>query len=143
MTLEREWEKFTGGPASGSSDSVRVTLNRRGLIYMNTKAYSAIGRPKAVALFYNREADAIAVQPAYPRFEQNFQVVKKQNGWAIHASPFCRHFRIAIPNTERFIRPDLDKEGNLILNLRETVTVGGIEKRRRAAGPKAGQNRER
>ena len=130
MTLDRKWEKFQGGPASAPAgrQAVRVTINRKGLIYMNGRMYQAFGRPKAVALYYSREDDSIAVQPAHERFVEHFTVVKKQNGWAIHASTFCRHYKIRIPNTERFIRPDLDREGNLVLNLRETVTVGGIVK---------------
>lgn len=132
MTLDRQWEKFEGGPAAALTGrrEVRVTINRRGLIYLNQTAYEMFGKPKAVALYYNREADSIAVQRAYERFAENFQLVKKQNGWVIHASTFCRHFKIRVPNTERFRRPDLDKEGNLILNLRETVTVGGIDRRK-------------
>jgi len=129
MTLEKKWEKFRGGPLAKGTDVLRVTLNRNGLIYMNAKAHQVLGSPKAVALYYNREDDAIAVEPAYARFVEHFKVVKKQNGWAIHASTFCRHFNIRIPNTERFIRPDLTNEGQLILELRETVTVGGILKK--------------
>ena len=135
MALDRKWEKFQGGPARSAADQVRVTINRKGLIYLNTKAYEALGRPKAVVLFYNREDDQIAIQPAYERFVEHFLIVKKQMGWAVHASTFCRHFRIRIPNTERFLRPDLTNEGQLILNLRETVTVGGIDRTRRQKQP--------
>lgn len=130
--LERNYEKFLGGPATrlGQLADPRVTINRKGLIYLNRKAYETFGSPKAVALYYNREDDTIAIEPAYPRFTENFPVIPKQEGHAIHAASFCRHFGISVPNTERFIRPDLNKEGALILNLRETVTVGGIKRRR-------------
>jgi hypothetical protein len=82
MTLNRKWEKFKGGPASGprGEQAVRVTINRKGLIYFNAKAYQVLGRPKAVALYYSREDDAIAVQPAYERFIEHFIVMKKQMG---------------------------------------------------------------
>ena len=129
MSLERKWEKFRGGPAgapNGANDAARVTINRLGLIYLNARAYAEFGSPKAVAIYYCREDDAIALEPAHARFSENFLVVKKQNGWAIHASTFCRHNKIRIPTTERFIRPDITNEGQLILNLRETVIVGGI-----------------
>jgi len=131
MTLDKEWEKFRGGPANRVGEEVRVTINKRGMIYLNTKAHKAIGSPAAVAIYYNREADSIALEPAYPRFVENFKVVKKQMGWGIHASTFCRHYKIKIPDTQRFIRPDLTKEGQLILNLRETVTAGGMERKAR------------
>ncbi len=127
-----KWEKFRGGPLSGAAQMPRVTLNRKGLIYMNSQMYSALGRPKAVALYYSHEDEAIAVQPAYGRVSEHFQVMKRQTGWAIHASTFCRHYKIRVPNTERFIKPDLDNDGVLVLFLRETVMVGGIEKGGRA-----------
>ncbi len=141
MTLDRKWEKFKGGQFAVGGGEVRVTLNRKGLIYMNAKAYQCLGSPKAVALYYSREDDTIAVEPAYARFAEHFQVVKKQTGWAIHASTFCRHYRIRIPDTERFLRPEVTNEGQLILNLKETVTVGGIVKGSRNAP--SSQNRER
>jgi len=59
MTLDRKWEKFKGGPLSKGGAEVRVTLNRKGLIYMNAKMYKCLGSPKAVALYYSREDDAI------------------------------------------------------------------------------------
>jgi hypothetical protein len=129
VALERKFEKFHGGPANKTGTEPRVTINRMGLIYLNAKAYQVLGRPKAVALYYNREDDAIAVEPGYPRFVENFQIIQKQIGWAIHASTFCRHYNIRVPSTERFLRPELTNEGQLILNLRETVTVGGIVKK--------------
>ncbi len=130
MSLERKWEKFRGGPAArlGNALEPRITINSKGLIYFNGWAYKMFGSPKAVALYYSREDDSIAIEPAYPRFSENFLVVKKQMGWAVHGSTFCRHYGIRIPTTERFLRPDLTNEGQLILNLRETVTVGQVKK---------------
>lgn len=127
MTLDRKWVKFHGGPLAGPMamrNQVRVTINRKGLIYMNSRMFTEMGRPKAVALYYNEEDDGIALQPAYERFDEHFLVVKRQTGWAVHASTFCRHNKIRIPDTERFLRPELNDEGILFLNLRETVGVG-------------------
>ena len=111
-----------------------MTINSRGMVYLNAWAYKAFGNPQAVAIYYNRDADAIAIEPAYQRSSESFDVVKKQMGWAIHASTFCRHYNIRIPNTQRFLRPELTSEGQMILNLRETVAVGGIERAKTAPG---------
>lgn len=91
MALERKFEKYKGGRFSRDAAEVRVTINRFGTIYMNNKSYEALGRPKAVALYYNREDDQIALRPAYERFIEHFPVMKKQMGWSIHAAGFCRH----------------------------------------------------
>ena len=137
MALGRRWEKFNGGPANKSSEAVRVTINRRGMIYMNRRAFEVFGRPKAVAIYYSREDDAIALERAYERFKENFPVVKKQMGYAVHASTFCRHYNIRVPKTQRFIRPNLTDEGQLILNLRETVTAGGMVRKKLASAAKS------
>jgi hypothetical protein len=128
MALDRKWEKYRGGPAAVSKNSIRVTINHKGMIYMNAKTYTALGRPEAVALYYNREEDAIAVEPANPRSIENFPVVERLNGRAINSGSFCRQFGIKIPLTQRFIRPDITNDGHLILALRETVTIGGYKK---------------
>jgi hypothetical protein len=100
------------------------------MIYMNKRAYEAISDPKAVALYYNREEDAIAMEPAFELSDESLPVVVRLNGWAVHGGGFCRHFGIQIPKTQRFIRTDITNEGQLILPLRETVTVGGYVKGR-------------
>ena len=51
MTLDREWEKFRGGPRPAAQDRIHVTLNRQSKIYFNTNAYRVMGRPEAVPVF--------------------------------------------------------------------------------------------
>jgi hypothetical protein len=139
MLLDRKWEKFEGGPAikKGSHTGPRITINRQGEIYMNRAGWEALRKPRGVALYYSREHDSIALQPANPRHAEVFPVVPKQTGYSVYAATFCRHHRIRIPNTERFLRPNYTEQGNLILNLRETVTVGGFnrKKKTRQASP--------
>jgi hypothetical protein len=131
MTLERQFEKFTGGPSGKRmSGRFRITINKRGTIYFSDRAYEAIGRPKAVALYYNREDDVIAIEPAYPRFIQNFPVKQAQMGWVVWAASFCRHYRIDIADTDVFNRPEVNNDGILLLNLRDTTRVGGFAKKR-------------
>ncbi len=128
--LDLKFEKFRGGQSDrfGLAETARATINRRGMIYLNTKMYEKIGRPPAVALYFNRKESIIAIEPAFDRSPEHFQVYKKQSGWSIHASTFCRHYRIRVPNTERFLYPYVDSDGALHLDLRETITVGGIER---------------
>lgn len=125
MALEKKWEKFDGGPmAAPGRAGARVTINKNGLIYMNAKAYDLLGRPEAVEIYYCREDDAIALEPAPARTERNFIVRKRQNGWAIHASTFCRHYRVRVATTEQFLRPERTADGHMILSMRSTFTVG-------------------
>ena len=122
--LNRGYEKFRGGPASGPNKPrvPRVTINSKGTIYLNSTAYNALGRPGFVTLYYSREEDAIAVEPVQPPSDESFPVVKKQMGWVIHASSFCRHYRIKIPGTQCFTAPKFSP-GILLLSLGDVIIV--------------------
>ena len=113
MTLDREYEKFNGGPNRPNQDRIHITMNAKGVLYINANAHRLLGRPEAVQLFFNRKKDKIAVKPAHALLADAFP----------HTSPFCLHYGIRLSATERFVLPDIDDEGILHLDLRTTVTV--------------------
>ena len=123
MTLDREWEKFTGGPNLPNRDRIHITINKTGLIYINGNGHRMLGRPEAVQLFFNRSEDKIAVKPAHSRLPDAFPLKEKSGYYLVHSAPFCRHFGIKLTTTEKFVRPDIDDEGILHLDLSTTVTV--------------------
>lgn len=84
-----------------------------------------MGRPEAIHLYFNRQRDTIAVSPAAsPRLGDVFPVREKPNGsHMVYASPFCQHFGIKMTSTQKFVGADLDREGNMLLDLSSTVTV--------------------
>ena len=131
MNLDAEWEKFEGGPVIATQDRMHITINERGDIFLNTNAYRALGSPTSVMLYYNRDKDAIAVEPANVHVAQSFPVKQKHSGWIIHASPFCRHFGIQVSGTESFVHPEINDAGILLLDLRNTVTVKGTSRKGR------------
>lgn len=131
MTLEREFERFRGGPNEAASKRVHVTISPAKLILLNRNAYHLLGKPAAVHLNFSRNRDIIAIEPASPRLPDSFPVIANVCNWRINAAPFCRHFGISIDTELRFIRPEI--EGNaLYLKLGETVSVGGRKRRMRA-----------
>lgn len=101
------------------------------MFYFNSKTFRDLGSPEAVALYYNRETDSVAIQPVPQLSAETFPVVKKNNGHGIHASSFFRHFRIVIKETQQFLNPVIDSNKNLILCLRETIFIGGIARTKR------------
>lgn len=132
MELDREWEKFRGGPLAASRDRLHVTMNRSGRIYMNANTHRLLGRPAAVNLYFNRAKDSIALAPApSPRVPEVFPVTEMRTGHIVHASSFCRHFGIKLEKTARFAHADINEKGILILNLSSIVTVGGMKRPRK------------
>ena len=55
-------------------------------------------------------------------------------GRRIQANPFCKHFRIKVEGTVRFLHPETDSAGRLYLKLRDTVNVSKLN-------PKKGKKR--
>jgi len=125
--MDRDFEKFNGGPTKPPNERIHVTINRRNTILMNQNCYRLIGKPYAVYLYYSRVKDVIAVEPLHnPRLPAAFPVKEKNSaGWRIQAGPFFKHFGIRVDTTERFIAPDI-RDGKLMLKLSETVTVNRL-----------------
>jgi hypothetical protein len=122
--IEREFEKYRGGPTEDPKVRIHVSLNQNGRMIMNLKAYEMIGKPPAVNLYFSRTSDTIAVEPvSNARLAEALPVLQeKKTSVRINAAPFCRHFNIRLPATSRFITPQV-RNGRLILKLSDIVTV--------------------
>src|ERR1044071_8093863 len=103
---EREWEKFYGGPLDTYDSRIYVTINRKHQIYFNRHVYHLLGSPAQIVLYYSRRQDAIMLVPSGVVTAESFPVKRKQVGYVIMASPFCRHFAIRVEGTHLFVRPD-------------------------------------
>ncbi len=130
MTLERDFEKFKGGPTLANRDRIHITINRKGIILLNANAYRLLGKPTAVNLYYSRHRDTIAVEPSHPRLPMVFPIKVAVNRYMVYASPFCKHYGIKIDATHAFVRPDID-DGLLILNLGEIIKIGGWTRKKK------------
>jgi hypothetical protein len=136
--LDRQCEKFMGGPTVPYRERVHVTIKSGGAIFLNQKAHKMMGRPKAVYLYYNRPKDMIILEPTEALTSNNAFLLKdaQHSARLIYANPFCKHFGIKIKGTLQFLTPTIDAVGRLYLKLHETITV--------SRGPRGKrQNRER
>ena len=130
MALDREFERFHGGPNEPASKRVHITISPAKLILLNRNAYEMMGKPAAVYLNFSRQRDIIAIEPASERVHDSFPVIQNTSNWRINAAPFCRNFNIDIDTQLKFIRPELEGDA-LMLKLRETVSVGGRKRRKK------------
>ena len=120
--MERDFERFRGGPNEAASKRVHITISPAKLILLNRNAYEMIGKPEAVYLYFSRERDSIGIEPTSPRFNQAFPVIPSGHGWRINAAPFCRHFNIHVDTTLKFLDPAITRN-SVLLKLSETVSV--------------------
>jgi len=122
--MDRDFERFKGGPTEATSKRIHVTISPQKLILLNRNIYNLLGRPAAVYLSYSRTRDVIAIEPTSPRLPEAFPVVQNIMNWRINAAPFCRHFGIDIDTQLKFVHPEII-DNILYLKLAETVSVGG------------------
>lgn len=123
--LDSKCEKFLGGPSLAYSERVHVTINRKGKIFLNQKAHKIMGKALAVYLYYNREKHMIILERTDALRARDAFLLREVpgSGRCIWASPFCKHFRIRVDGTVRFLSPEVDPVGRMFLKLRDTVNV--------------------
>lgn len=130
MALDREFERFRGGPNEPASKRLHVTISPAKLILLNRNVYNLMGKPAAVYLNFSRVRDIIAIEPASARMADSFPVIQNPCNWRINAAPFCRNYNIDVDTTLKFIRPEIEGDA-LMLKLNETVSVGGRKRRKK------------
>ena len=123
--MRKHFVEFIGRPNRMHTDRARVTLSYRGVFVLNGKAYEALEMPAAVTLHYDEDERVIALKPVDARLPNAFPVKQKDNFKyrMINASPFCRHFRIRIERTVLFNEVDIDNDGVMMLELRNTTSI--------------------
>ena len=129
--MDREWEKYTGGPFVAFQDRIHVTLSGKGKLLLNRNTHRLLGKPQRVLLFFNRKKDTIGVRPAHERLAEAFPVHETGDSFVVYTGNFCRHFGIRLSTTERFILPEITNDGLLVLDLANTVTVGGWRRKQK------------
>lgn len=118
------WERFKGEPVTAFRDRLHATIGKEKKILINRNLYFAWGSPAAVYLFFNRRLKQIALMPADAKDTSAFPVRSNgSGGYQIMAVPFCQHYNIQIRYTHKFIRPEITDDGQLILDLTNTIRV--------------------
>lgn len=128
--IDRKFEEYRGGATVPASERMHVTLAANGRIFFNRKVHALLGKPTGVYLYFSRTDDQIAVEPASSRLPESLPVLETKQGWRVNAAPFCRHFRLKLDTTEKFIHPEIT-DGHLLLKLSETVTVSTPRRERK------------
>ena len=123
--MERQWKEFEHGPVVNHSERIHVTINRRGTVYLNRRAFEAMGEPECVILLYDSRRSTIGISRAPASRRNAFRLKHKDlqgsGGRIVYASNFCRFNHIRPQETLAFTAAEVDKEGVLILDLNEVA----------------------
>jgi len=117
------FEQFIGGPAKPYRERLHATIGPKRRILLNANLYNLWGRPDAVHIFFDRATFRIALRPAPQNDPLAFPIKHNRGCFQILAGPFCRHYKINLNHTHRFVSPKIDSKRRLILDLRATVDV--------------------
>lgn len=134
--IDRQCEKFMGGPTVPYKERVHVTLDSGGRIFLNQKAHKMMGQPLGVYLYFNRPKDMIILERTDALTAPN-AFVFKDGGYSsrlLYSKPFLKHFNIRVQGTVKFLDPTTDAVGNLYLKLSETINVSAGKRPRRPKG---------
>ncbi len=124
MSLHGNWVKFKGIKNERGFNRHHITINNKGQIHVGRKAHEDLGRPCAVLLYFEPLLNKIAVEPADPRAHGGVPLIEKEFGaYYIPAKQFVRENRIAIAGTEAFVKPEINHNGIMILDLTNTTRV--------------------
>jgi len=127
MKLTDDWETFDAGPPERPENRIHVTLNRMGTFLLNRNAYRLLGSHEALMFHYNRNREMIAVSSTHRRNEKGFLVIPRRGiNWCTQISNFCRHHKIRVDKTIKFANPEIDDDGMLILDLKNTLSVSKL-----------------
>lgn len=123
--MVRQWEEFTVGPKDLENE-LHVTLSRKGEILIGAKAVVTMGEPEAAVLLFDKVNSVIGLMPSNEHVKNAYPLKSKAKARyrIVRASRFCRKYGIKVDKTVAFNEPEIDEEGILVLNLKETRAVG-------------------
>ena len=130
--MKRIWEE-------GLRDDKRVarvghyaTINSRGEIMIGRFTYEALGRADALQLLFDRVNMSIGLKRTHSRTDNAYSLkpAGRHGAQHIRAAQAANQFGLRVNGTIRFLNPEIDEDGVLILDLRQTQPAG----RRKVSG---------
>ncbi len=122
--MERNWEEGKKGPRQSYRVGHYVTLNRDGVIFINRFTSEALRQPEAVKLLFDRLNHTIGIKRAHPREENAFSTKTALRGAKrIRAGQAVNQFGVYTTETLRFLNPEINEHGILIIDLRGVAPV--------------------
>lgn len=124
--MMQDWTEFTGAPRKVRMENPRVTLGKYKDIYLNLKAYEALGCPESIRFYYDTARDRIGLRKSSPEDNNAFPVRKERGsgaGATIHAAYFCNNYGIKPERTIEFTNITIDANAIMVLDLKTARSV--------------------
>ena len=115
-----DWVQLPRGDIAPHNSVVYVTMNRKGEIALNKVAYKRVGEPTAFLIYFNRPNNMVALKPTAAAIKNAYPVRKqgRRGGRVVRAFRLLTEFGLKLPDTVEFKDPEIDRDRQLILDLR-------------------------
>ena len=136
--MKAEWKEIKKGDVVPGAAGLYASLNPKGNIVINLATHERMGSPEAVNLLFDAVNNRIGLKPTSAALRNAFRLHRHGRGlrrrvWALK---LVREVGIAVRETIEFQNPEIDQDGILILDLRDTrVSARARAMNRRNRGP--------
>lgn len=118
--MRREWKLIPRGDKRAQWAGLYVTLNSKGTIVINKAAHEKLGSPEAFKLLFDAANNTIGLKPTDPKHPTAYPAAMsgRHGGRKISAFQLFVECGIVVKETLEFPDAEIDREGILLLNLR-------------------------
>ena len=125
VNVSRKWEECDRDPElSPRWQALYVSLKPDGELWLSKKTHEALGSPPGYVLLFDRERQVVGMRPSDPQHKTTAYPAQprgRHGAVRVRANRLVRDFGIYSPETVRFPRAQIDRQGVLILDLKDTV----------------------
>jgi hypothetical protein len=131
--INRKWEEYDGAPKDRHQGRMHITLNSRGTLRINRVALEKLGDPEKVKLLFDHANKAIGIRPAVETDRHPYTLRTYRNGShrEVQINGFLRHYNAATTRTIRYLNPEIDNWGVLVLDMNQVEPVAAPKRRKK------------
>ena len=118
-----QWDEFKETAARRIPERLYATLSPKGEFVVNLNTFIQMKEPEAIVLLYDRETRTIGVRPSRIHIPNAILVHTRHARYnrVFRSRKFLAKHNIPIKQTIQFPTAEIDTDGVLILNLKESV----------------------
>jgi hypothetical protein len=123
--MDRHWEQIGRDNTPGRWSAFHVTMSPKGEIAINRFTLEVMDSPEAFHLLFDRLNHTIGLKPTKKAVRDAYPTSARGRHGArlVRAFRLCQECGIRLPETVRFLAPEIDQDGILNLDLRKVRPV--------------------
>ncbi len=141
--MDRKWRVYGIGPRAAKRDRIYVSINHRGILLFNRKAFVELGSPDAVELLVDERNSSVGLRPTAPDLPHAYPIRRMHKGrtFGFTCRKFCRDEGIKIDRTASFPTARVE-DGVLLLELKYRVPALGYRTKQKPPNPRKNRRHE-